>query len=499
MHFPAAREADLERGARAAARAHGFPNAQSYIEKMLSLAWTQEQAEILASHLTVGETCFFRETEALDVLKREVLPQLVWSRRNDRRLNFWSAGCCTGEEPYSLAILVREQLQDPGDWDVRILASDVNPRFLRIARTGIYSRWSFRGTPQELRRKYFDRRADDRFEIHGDIRDMVTFTYGNLVEHPPCRFGEEAHGMDVILCRNLLMYFSDEQRARAISNLHRALDDDGWLLVSAVESFSGFCPQFDLVHSPGAIFYRKTSRQGREQERGPRTASSDTLRPGGGAADDMRGEVVPLQDTHRTRAGSRVEVRQTHVPQESPNREPEAAPGRDPYSEAKEAYRLGRHDEVLRRLLAILPARGERVGSPGFGKEAALLARTYADVGRLEEAFHWCRDAIEAERMNADLHYLLGVILQEQERTEEAVKSLRRAVYLDPDHLLAHLSLANIRRQQDRIQEAERLREKALGLLDALPPDAAVSDIGGVTADELKALIRSPSEREVGA
>ena len=121
LHFPKGRWCDLERGIRSAAREFGFKDAESCIQWLLSSRFTKNQIEILGSHLTVGETCFFREKKSFEVLEEHIFPELIYSRREiEQNLRIWSAGCCTGEEPYSIAILLSKMVPDLKDWNTTI-------------------------------------------------------------------------------------------------------------------------------------------------------------------------------------------------------------------------------------------------------------------------------------------------------------------------------------------------------------------------------------------
>jgi chemotaxis protein methyltransferase CheR len=182
FHFPRERWLDLERGMRSASRAFGFEDVESCVQWLVSSPVTRRQIEILASHLSVGETYFFRERQTFDVLEARVLPELINRRRDTgRRLRIWSAGCCTGEEPYSIAILLKRMLPDLEDWQITVLATDINPQFLQKAADGIYGEWSFRGVPAELKERYFAKRHNGRFEILPEIKGIVTFSYLNLM------------------------------------------------------------------------------------------------------------------------------------------------------------------------------------------------------------------------------------------------------------------------------------------------------------------------------
>ena len=181
LHFPPERWRDIERGITAAASELGFPDVESCARALLSAPLTQAQLEVLASHLTVGETYFFREKKSFEALEEHILPELLRARRGaEQRLRIWSAGCCTGEEPYSVAMLLDRLIPDAEAWNVTILATDINPRFLRKAAEGVYGEWSFRDAPGWIRERYFKARRDRRFEL-----GAVTFAQdkGSSVVH----------------------------------------------------------------------------------------------------------------------------------------------------------------------------------------------------------------------------------------------------------------------------------------------------------------------------
>ncbi len=181
LHFPPERWADLLRGIRSAAPEFGFENAAACAQWVASGGLSQPQIGKLATFLTVGETYFFREIGALGILEEQILPALINARRGrEQSLRIWSAGCCTGEEPYSIAMILRKLLPDLRNWNVTILASDINLRFLRQARAGVYREWSFRSpTPPWVKEKWFTANAEDRHVIHPDLRSMVNFCYLN--------------------------------------------------------------------------------------------------------------------------------------------------------------------------------------------------------------------------------------------------------------------------------------------------------------------------------
>ena len=206
LHFPHERLVDLQRGLAGAAEDFGFDDIAACADWLLSTPLNKAQLQVLATHLTIGETYFFRDKKSFDVLASSVFPALIHARRGrERRLRLWSAACCSGEEAYSLAILLHQVLPDLADWHVTILATDINPVFLRKAVAGSYGEWSFRDTAAGFKERYFTRTEDRRYTIRPEIQKLVTFEHVNLVEDVYPSLATDTNARDIIFCRNVLM------------------------------------------------------------------------------------------------------------------------------------------------------------------------------------------------------------------------------------------------------------------------------------------------------
>ena len=259
LHFPKERWNDFGVGLTSAAREQGMINEEAYAQWLLSATLTRREIETLASHLTIGETYFFREKGSFDALEEQILPELIKTRRSDgKRLRIWCAACCTGEEPYSVAMLLDRMIPDLPAWNVTILATDINPRFLEKASAGVYREWSFRITPPAIKSNYFSPVETGKLQIAERIRQMVTFSFLNLAEDTYPSLVNNTNAMDVVLCRNVLMYFTPQKVARVVAGLHNTLVDNGWLLVAPSEASQELYEQFSLVGSPHATLYRKS-------------------------------------------------------------------------------------------------------------------------------------------------------------------------------------------------------------------------------------------------
>ncbi|MCG3147874.1 MAG: hypothetical protein PCFJNLEI_01315 [Verrucomicrobiae bacterium] len=261
LHFPPERWPDLQRGIGAVAHEFGYDDSAACVRWLMSGPLTKAQVDVLAGNLTVGETYFFREKRTFEVLDQQVLPELIRQRRDgERRLRLWSAGCCTGEEAYSLAILVHRLLPDWRDWNVMILATDVNSRFLHKATQGVFGEWSFRDAPAWLKEEAFECVEGKRYAILPEIRRMVQFEHLNLAEDVYPSLLTDTNAMDVIFCRNVLMYFAPAQAQRVVTQLQHCLVDGGWLALSATETAVAISQQLTVANFDGAILYQKGER-----------------------------------------------------------------------------------------------------------------------------------------------------------------------------------------------------------------------------------------------
>jgi chemotaxis protein methyltransferase CheR len=475
LHFPRERWDDLKRGLAGAAQELGFDDVAACIGRLLSGSPTKAQLQVLASHLTIGETYFFRNKATLDALAGNILPELIRARRGrEQRLRIWSAGCCTGEEPYSLAILVHQLLPDLSHWAVTITATDINGRYLQKAAAAVYGESSFRETPVHLKERYFERNADGRYAVLPEIKQLVSFEHLNLVEDAYPTLATDTNAMDLILCRNVLMYFTPFQIRKVIRNLHHALIDGGWLAVSPSETSQALFPEFSVANFPGAILYRKTDTTLPIEQRSSPAPLSET------------GEVVspriekPSRWTTSGRDAPLTEPFPTAAPEKPLAQTPPAS-----FAVAESLYQEGRYAEAAEMLVTAL---GDgALESPVF----SLLARALANQGRLADALGWCDRWIAVDKLDAAAHYLRAIILLEQGDAGEARLSLQHAVYLDADFVLAHFALGNLARGRGKMNEAHKHFGNAQRLLRKHPPNDLLAQSDGLTAGRLAETLAS--------
>lgn len=245
-------------------------SAAQWLATLLDEGATGVESSRLVDAVTVGETFFFRYPEQFEAIERQVLPDVIARNRERRSLSLWSAGCSNGAEPYSLSMLVeRAYGLKLADWQVEILGTDINRAALAEAQAGIYGEWSVRDLPDHLRRDCFAP-LGSKWRVRSRYRRNVHFLCHNLVAEPPpvARAGR----FDLIMCRNVLMYFDMETRERVLAGLHYALAEGGWLVVSHAEAGPQLAQRFASVVLPSCTLYRKPPVQAVRAPVAPRPA-----------------------------------------------------------------------------------------------------------------------------------------------------------------------------------------------------------------------------------
>jgi len=245
----------------------GVRSLREYYECLTVKATRQAELVSLLNEITIGETCFFRNVPQLDALRNIVFPKIVEARSKLplRHVRLWSAGCSTGEEPYTLSMLLLEEIAGRmKGWTFEILATDLNERSLEQAKIGTYGTYSTRNLPAYFRQKYFTERGSD-LHVLPAVRQHISFSRVNLLDDARVAF---LKGLDLVLCCNVLIYFDGVSKRRVIQHFYNNLLPHGYLFLGHSESLYGISDDFRLVHLPSATAYIKTDkRQVPHQER----------------------------------------------------------------------------------------------------------------------------------------------------------------------------------------------------------------------------------------
>lgn len=479
LNFPKERWPDLQRGLCSAAQECGYQHdLNRYVQGLLSPALTPRHLDRLAGPLTVGETYFFREKRSFDVFEKEIVPELIRTRADvGRTIRIWSAGCATGEEPYSIAIVLSKLMAGLKHWNSEILATDLNSKSLRKAAAGVYGSWSFRGTPSWARSANFEAVEDDLWAVTAAIKKMVTFVQLNLMADVyPTPVSNCPQGFDVIFCRNVLMYLTPEGMRKVVRDLHHSLATDGWLIVSPTETSQRLFSRFATVSFGDVTFYRKSATHLPTVPALPAAERSRVQLPEWIAEAP---EPARISSSATNREDSPTEAHSQNTP-----------PAAVSYERALALYQEGRCEEVERMILGLLSHDRDHVSV------MLLLARVYANQGKLAAALLWCDKAIAADKMAARAYYLRATILQEQGSLPEALVALKQTVYAEPEFMLGHFALGSLALKQRRPKESEKHFANVLLLLARYEPEEIVPESEGLSAGRLREMIAVPARQE---
>jgi chemotaxis protein methyltransferase CheR len=254
MYFSDKRKYFFTRRVEHRIEAAGASDATDYYQ-MLRFGRSSAELHALTEMLTTNETYFFREYPQLQAFANAVLPEVLEEKRkrNVRYLRVWSAGCSTGDEPYTLAIILKEMIEDFGRWEITITATDISPQVLAIARRAVYDERAIKDVPHEYRERHFTS-TPDGYSVMPAIRKMVRFRQANLLDES---VGREMDGQDFVFCRNVLIYFDDASRRRVVDMFYDALCPGGYIFLGHSESVGRITSAFRVVRRDGALVYTK--------------------------------------------------------------------------------------------------------------------------------------------------------------------------------------------------------------------------------------------------
>jgi chemotaxis protein methyltransferase CheR len=420
----------------------------------------------LMAEVTVGETYFFREPAQFDLLRARILPEFRTRRSGTQPLRVWSAACATGEEPYSIAIVLREE-NVPG----MVVATDISRARLSAARRGEYREWSFRGVPREMVTRNFTRTGDGLYALNGAVRRDVEFRYLNLAADLYPAMSAGVWGMDVIYCRNVLIYFDTPTIVRVARALLDSLSEQGWLLIGATDPRLDEHVKCSVVQTDAGLVYRRSTAVAVAVVAAPfvaRPAARDGLRMAlPVVASPAAPPLSPLPTRLPTSGMSHATV------------DASASLGKE---SAARAYERREYERVV-ELLATN-------GGVSSVEDSVMRVRALANLGRLCDAGRACATALERHRASAELHYLHAVLVSQAGQALESARAAKRAIYLDGSLVVARLALGSALSSAGDSTGALRAFQAAERLLLALPADEAVRATDGEPAGRLLEMTR---------
>ncbi|HEX8235562.1 MAG TPA: CheR family methyltransferase [Abditibacteriaceae bacterium] len=419
--------------------------------------------------LTNQESYFFRDKGQFALLQERILPELIKANGERRTLRLWSAGCSTGEEPFSLAMLIDRLLPQREGWNILILGTDIKEAALEKARRAVYSPWSFRLVEPALQKRYFQEQGAE-YRLEARIRGMVTFRQGNLFKDEFPNAAAGLSNIDLILCRNVFIYFKPNAVSVVLDKLARTLRNGGYLMTGHTELNAHHdSGQLQVRELPGSIIYQRLND------------ATAATKPTQTSASSINATVVPLTTiVSRLQQTPQIATPSTHTANEQSAAQRETALNGLPnlLEEAQTLIRNRAHSAAAEKLKNLLRA------EPQNYVALCLLAQAYANLGRHDEAADCCRQAISIDAFAPLPYSLLAHIAEEQGDIEEARNLLKKVIYLAPSFAPAYLELGALYEKEGDTARAQKMRTTALELLQSLIPNAVVEPYG-LTSQEL--------------
>ncbi len=423
-----------------AMKAEGITELAAYSE---FLETSDRAFEDLAGKLTVGETFFFRDTEQFELIHQEILPYL-YQQHPAEPIRIWSAACSSGEEPYSLAMMVEEM--GFGE-HAEIFASDISREALDRAKTGQYRPWSLRGEYRDWTDRYLEFDGT-HYSIDPQIKQRVRFGYFNLVEEETPQSKQNSAQWDLILCRNVLIYFDLPTIRRVAMRLYRALKPGGWLLLGAADPPIWDAAPFQTTTSTNGVIYRRL----------PEIQAPQALR------DVVIPTLPPLPDRWEDRTPpARLAIK-------LPARPKSSAVFSDVMHQTEQALKSGDY----RRAVSMISEFSQ------FPAACGLQIRALANI-EPHAALDACARFSELHPTSAELHYLHAVLLMDLNEVDQAIIAARRALYLDRSLVIVHYTLGTLLHRQGNRTSASKSLKNARQLSEQQPLEETVPLADGET------------------
>lgn len=408
---------------------HAKDDLSAYLQRLSSTTYSDPDWQAVIQTLTIGETYFMREKAHFDLLAGQILPALIQKRRESGNLylNIWSAGCATGEEAYSLAILLSELLPDIDRWHIHLLGTDLNAQFLASARLGVYREWAFRQVEEAFKRRYFAPVAGG-WRILPQVAGLVSFRLANLLDLMP------APQFDLILCRNVLLYFADTNARKAENVFYGALAPDGILLLGHAETI-------------------------RERDKW----------------------AYDIQDDTFIYARRKISMTPTSPP------DIEKVPTRlllqSVYEQAVNAIQAEEFAQAETLIGELLSAEPHNAGGH------LLLAVVYANQKKVSDAHFQLDLALDYDPLLADAHYIRAMLHWEANEMDDVGESLRATLYAQRNHPLASWMMGDYQARLGKPDRALHHWSNAQRAIKPLLPECPVCVVSPMLAGQLSDIL----------
>ncbi len=412
------------------------PSPVDFIEGVINGPADSAMLRYLIGEVTIGESYFFRDIGQMNYLENEYLPQLIDSRKNrTRALRVWSAAASQGQEIYSIAIMLCRLLPDIDDWELNLIGSDIDSDALRRAALGAYGNWSFRNVPSELKKAFFHPKGDT-LQLSARVRKLVRFAQLNLICPKSSLIANKIYNMDLVLCRNVFIYFDENDTRKILKRIVGALAPGGVLMLGPSDLINPEIDGLEIHSGENFFYYVKTSK--------PRP----TAQP-------------PAEHSARRPTPARDIINSVHLPatqQSNPATPPDSGDTgqiRQTMLDLVKNENWGKTIELAKK------------NQITVNHSADLLfyqARAEANLGRTQNAMERCTQSLALDNTYAPAHLLHALLLCENGAAQEAKNALQRTLFLAPDLIEAHYQLGVILIAEGNLKRGVKSLKNALSL-----------------------------------
>ncbi|KJJ85345.1 MCP methyltransferase, CheR-type [Candidatus Omnitrophus magneticus] len=485
---------------------YGFESPVTYYNYLTTGEKKEDEFRELLNILTVNHTYFFRDTAHFNILKNKILPELINKKsancKNEKPvIKIWSAGCSTGEEPYTIAMLIKELLGSREDIQIKIIATDASLNALEKARKGVYRDSAVKYMNEFYLKNYFtvknDAAGNEIYEIIDEIKNMVDFSYFNLMDDIyPKEF-------DMIFCRNVVIYFEFQTIVNVMTKIHSSLLDDAYLFIGYSESLNFMRDKFSMVIDNDALYYKKFN------------TTKNTVNKTIEKISDSFSKIFNDLNIHPKITDAKPHDKKTYETKENEW-------SLDFRPKAPEISDTGYYDETRKTSNLSYPIYQNTQEMLGLAKNHIAEKEYNKATNLLEEILKKEKNSVEALPLLVEIlinqgkmelarqklsllyainplfppaYYFSGCIHVEEGKIDKAKENFRKALYLDKNFLIARIYLAHIYREKGDFNEAIKEYRNTLKVLSLEPAEKIVPYSGGFSVSAIMGICRDNLER----
>jgi len=458
----------LERGLESRMAALRIGSYSDYFEYLTQNRERRQELQKLLQFLTVGETFFFRYHAHYAALMKSVLPEIL-GKSDGKSIRLWSAGCSTGEEPYSMAMAVMETVPDWRSRDIRILATDINNRSLMLAREGVYNTWKIRVTEKKYLEKYF-KRIGESYVVRDEVKSLVEFSHLNLQTIHETPHPLMSDGFDTIFCRNVMIYFTTATTRKVVEGFSAALKQGGYLFLGHSETLSYISTRFERQIHDGGVYYRRKTAMTQEAPAVVVPPAPPTTLP---------------PPPKKTPPAAKAPVKPA-LPTPRPAPEESLQELYDRGINSVEAENFKEAEQLFRKVQELSPEHtGAMLG----------MALISANCGKFRDALDGCNRALQLNDLLPEAYFLRGLIYEMLDQEQDSFQEYRTAILLRMEFIMPHYQLGKLYYRTGQQKDGARELKNSLKLLERVRGESIIPFSGGLSREVFLEQLRKEIQR----